>query len=294
VIGLHDAFGIDIPEADYPALATLAGCVRYVTAHAAPPPARPRLPHRFEAVIDWRRGDDGAAALNHSVTFGDRPPLTLSAPPQFKGDATRLSPEELFVASVGSCQLLTYLALAARAGLPVTRYEDRPVGTLALSESRKKHYSRASSRYQGATDLRIDAAPLPAHLRHEVGYPEVWHVDLVEWEQRGSASEACGDIILDLAWTEVTRRRAILGRLTALALEEHLASSSPPEATLTMNLAVALADQLSQVELYSILSPLEHLARRPEPTVRTAVDKGSDSHDEPLFDGHTESRNYRA
>ena len=138
VIGLHDAFGIDIPETDYPALATLAGCVRYVTAHAAPPPARPRLPHRFEAVIDWRRGADGAAALNLSVTFGARPPLTLAAPPQFKGDATRLSPEELFVASVASCQLLTYLALAARAGLPVTRYEDRPVGTLTLSDGRMR------------------------------------------------------------------------------------------------------------------------------------------------------------
>ena len=35
--------------------------------------------------------------------------------------------------------------------------------------------------------------------------------------------------------------------------------------------AAALADQLSQVELYSILSPLEHLYLRPEPTVRVAV-----------------------
>lgn len=147
----------------------------------------------------------------------------------------------------------------------------RELGVLPLAESRKKHYVRASSRYHGATDLRIDASPLPAHLRHEVGYPEVWHVDLVEWEQQGSASEACADIVLDPAWTEVTRRRAVLGRLTALALEQHLAASSPPEPTVTMNLAIALADHLSQVELYTILSPLEHLYRRPEPTVRAAV-----------------------
>jgi acyl carrier protein len=136
VISLHDAFAIDIPEADYPALATLAGCVGYVTAHAAPRPAR--LPHRFEAAIGWERGAEGAAALNHTVTFADRPPLTVSAPPQFKGDATRLSPEELFVVSVASCQLLTYLALGTRAGLPVIRYEDRPVGTLALADGRMR------------------------------------------------------------------------------------------------------------------------------------------------------------
>lgn len=35
VIGVHEAFGIDIPEADYPQLATLGGCVRYVLAHSA-------------------------------------------------------------------------------------------------------------------------------------------------------------------------------------------------------------------------------------------------------------------
>lgn len=30
-IGLNKAFGIDIPEADYPKLVTLDGCVAYVT-----------------------------------------------------------------------------------------------------------------------------------------------------------------------------------------------------------------------------------------------------------------------
>jgi len=30
VVGLHAAFGVEIPEADYPKLATLDGCVEYV------------------------------------------------------------------------------------------------------------------------------------------------------------------------------------------------------------------------------------------------------------------------
>lgn len=29
VVGLHEAFGIDIPEADYPKLSTLDGCTAY-------------------------------------------------------------------------------------------------------------------------------------------------------------------------------------------------------------------------------------------------------------------------
>jgi acyl carrier protein len=32
MIGLHEALGVDIPEADYPKLATLDGCVEYLAA----------------------------------------------------------------------------------------------------------------------------------------------------------------------------------------------------------------------------------------------------------------------
>jgi hypothetical protein len=146
----------------------------------------------------------------------------------------------------------------------------RGLAELPLEESRKKHYARARARYDDAQDLPIDAAPLPAHLRHEVGFPEVWHVDLVEWEQAGSAAQAAGDVVLDPSqWSEVTRRRAMLARLTALSLEAQEAAAGVERAPGGMY--VALADQLSIVELYTILSPLEHLFRRPEVAVRVAV-----------------------
>lgn len=35
VIGLHREFGVDIPEIDYPKLATLDGCVEYLSSVAA-------------------------------------------------------------------------------------------------------------------------------------------------------------------------------------------------------------------------------------------------------------------
>jgi organic hydroperoxide reductase OsmC/OhrA/acyl carrier protein len=138
VIGLHDAFGVDIPESDYPALATLAGCVRYLQAHGVAPveggSAPPRRQHRFEGALSWERGGETGTAMNHTVVFAGRPPLVLSAPVEYHGDATRLSPEELFVASVASCQLLTYLALMGRAGIAIARYEDHPVGILAMAD----------------------------------------------------------------------------------------------------------------------------------------------------------------
>jgi HEAT repeat protein len=146
------------------------------------------------------------------------------------------------------------------------------LAALPLDEQRRGHYARAASRYEGAKDLAIDASPLPKHLRHEVGFPDVWHVDLVEWEQRGSASEACADVVLDpSSWSEVTRRRAMLARLTALAYEAQVEAGATADPAAVSSLGVALADQLAQVELYSILSPLEHLFRRREAAVRAAV-----------------------
>ncbi|MDC3961233.1 HEAT repeat domain-containing protein [Polyangium jinanense] len=144
------------------------------------------------------------------------------------------------------------------------------LAALDLEEARRKHYTNARKRYVEAQDLRIESQPLPAHLRHEVGFPEVWHVDLVEWEQRGSASQSAGDVVLDpSAWSEVTRRRAMLARLTALAIEAEEEAS--PGRTAQSQLYSTLAEQLALVELYTILSPLEALFRRPEREVRIAV-----------------------
>jgi acyl carrier protein len=43
VIGLPHALGVDIPESDYPKLATLDGCVEHLAALTATPPNKERL-----------------------------------------------------------------------------------------------------------------------------------------------------------------------------------------------------------------------------------------------------------
>lgn len=143
----------------------------------------------------------------------------------------------------------------------------RDLSGLELAEQRKGHYARARSRYDGATDLPIDAAPLAGHLRHEVGFPEVWHVDLVEWEQRGSASEACGDVVLDLAWGDASRRKALCARLVSLAADHYTdnGAHAPP------NVLMHVANLLGEIRLYSVLAPLELLAGHGVPAVRVAT-----------------------
>jgi organic hydroperoxide reductase OsmC/OhrA len=94
--------------------------------------------HTYEARLEWRAGADGGVAGTHRVDFTGRPALEVSAAPQYRGDPTRLNPEELFVAALASCQLLTYLALARGAGVTVQRYEDHAVGTLAIAERKMR------------------------------------------------------------------------------------------------------------------------------------------------------------
>ncbi|HEU4404975.1 MAG TPA: HEAT repeat domain-containing protein [Polyangiaceae bacterium] len=137
------------------------------------------------------------------------------------------------------------------------------LGELAAEERRRTHYARAGRRYADAHDERVDAQPLPAHLRHEAGFPDVWHVDLIEWEQQGSAAEACADVLLEPGPSaDVTRRRALVGRLVALSAEADPSSGRA---------ALLVCGALEHLELYGILAPLEALARRPEAEVRAAA-----------------------
>ncbi|MCU1371177.1 MAG: OsmC family protein [Ilumatobacteraceae bacterium] len=50
--------------------------------------------------------------------------LALASDPAFGGDPALLNPEQLLVAAASSCQLLAFLAVAARARLDVTGYAD--------------------------------------------------------------------------------------------------------------------------------------------------------------------------
>jgi len=85
--------------------------------------------HTYEAVAHW----EGSTAAGyesysraHEVTC---PPagaaLALSGDPAFRGDAARLNPEQLLLAAASSCQLLSFLAVAARARVEVVGYDDR-------------------------------------------------------------------------------------------------------------------------------------------------------------------------
>jgi len=67
---------------------------------------------------------------DHTWAFENGVVVDASAAPQFRGNADRVDPEECFVASISSCHMLTFLAIAARKRWTVDRYEDHAVGVL--------------------------------------------------------------------------------------------------------------------------------------------------------------------
>jgi organic hydroperoxide reductase OsmC/OhrA len=56
--------------------------------------------------------------------------LALSGDPHFGGDPARLNPEQLLVVAASSCQLLSFLAVAARARIDLREYRDEAEGTM--------------------------------------------------------------------------------------------------------------------------------------------------------------------
>lgn len=90
--------------------------------------------HAHAVRLRWR-GDTGAGyehyGRTHEVEARPGPSLTVSAHPAFLGDAEQVDPEQLLVAAAASCQLLSFLAVAARARLSVVSYDDDAVGTLS-------------------------------------------------------------------------------------------------------------------------------------------------------------------
>ena len=67
-----------------------------------------------------------------------KPSVEVATPPEFMGHEGIWSPEDLFVASVKSCVMTTFLALAERAGLAFEGYESDAEGVLEFVDGRFK------------------------------------------------------------------------------------------------------------------------------------------------------------
>jgi organic hydroperoxide reductase OsmC/OhrA len=78
--------------------------------------------------VSWNHGDPEDVRA-HTIELAEQT-LAASSAPDFGGDSRRADPEELFVASLSSCHMLWFLALARAEKIRVTAYDDEAEGTL--------------------------------------------------------------------------------------------------------------------------------------------------------------------
>jgi organic hydroperoxide reductase OsmC/OhrA len=120
--------------------------------------------HRID--LAWTRGERAFTyeSFNraHTVHFAGGQVLRNSSAPDYFGDADFANPEELLVAALSSCHMLTFLAVAAKRGFLVESYADAALGVLEKNAEGKAAVTRVTLRpvSQFGGDKLPDAAEL--------------------------------------------------------------------------------------------------------------------------------------
>ena len=87
-----------------------------------------------KATVEWKRQtpDFTYQSYNRDHDWKSDAGITIraSANPIYQGNERCVDPEEAFVASLSSCHMLTFLALAAKKRYVVDGYRDQAVGVL--------------------------------------------------------------------------------------------------------------------------------------------------------------------
>ncbi len=123
--------------------------------------------HRIS--LFWAKGDTPFTyetyTRNHEISFKNGSPHTFSAAPAYRGDPTKGDPEDMLVASLCACHMLSFLAIAARKKFIVTHYRDEAIGYLE-KEGGKLWVPRVILRPQVEFEHPPDAQTL-AEMHHQ-------------------------------------------------------------------------------------------------------------------------------
>jgi organic hydroperoxide reductase OsmC/OhrA len=87
----------------------------------------PKQAHKsfhFRAKTTW------SAARRAVLSAAGKPDVVVGSPPEFRGEPDHWAPEELLVASLNTCTMLTFITLASARGVTLVGYESEADGLL--------------------------------------------------------------------------------------------------------------------------------------------------------------------
>lgn len=96
--------------------------------------------------LKWERGGAEFSYQNyprdHTWSFDGGHTMTATAAPAYLGNPANVDPEEAFVASLSSCHMLTFLAIACKQKFVLDSYEDDAVGHMEKNADGKMAITR--------------------------------------------------------------------------------------------------------------------------------------------------------
>ena len=108
----------------------------------------------YTAEVEWTRGEqvftDGRYSRAHRIRFDGGVDIEGSASPHVVrapfSTETGVDPEEMLVASLSACHMLTFVDMAKRAGFRVDRYVDEAEGVMEKNARGKMALTRVTLR----------------------------------------------------------------------------------------------------------------------------------------------------
>ena len=108
------------------------------------------LDHRYRVRVEWT-GNTGSGTSGYRnygrdnlVSAEGNAPIEGSADTPFRGTPERWNPEELLLAALSQCHMLSYLHVAASHGVVVTEYRDSGEGTMVQTTDGGGHFVSAT------------------------------------------------------------------------------------------------------------------------------------------------------
>lgn len=90
--------------------------------------------YRLETVWTGNRGPGTTGYRDYDrstrIEVTGKPAIEASADRPFRGDPTKWNPEDMLLAALSQCHLLSYLHACVTAGVVVTSYADEATGTM--------------------------------------------------------------------------------------------------------------------------------------------------------------------
>lgn len=106
--------------------------------------------HGYKVGVAWK-GNSGQGTASytgyersHEISGDGKPVIPGSSDPAFRGDRTRYNPEDLLVAALSACHMLSYLHVCADSHIIVIEYVDDADGVMTMTKDGGGHFTEAT------------------------------------------------------------------------------------------------------------------------------------------------------